>query len=214
MVCKSPNRDLALFPVRSIDYQYHVTTVFPQAISTDQVTTSYTLSSIFARSQSNGIVSEDNILQRLLIVDYRYSRFALDPRSGLFTMVRSVTDLIQHSLSQTFSRDWRDPLVTSLSSIQSGVAGSNRKQRLLLFGNNEIEIESKSTISLLIDEVWTISLILLNLKFWHLSISGYSSFLCFPNCEHRLVDAWRLLLLCFLHRINIYRHHHGHSSGD
>ncbi|KAG6903012.1 hypothetical protein C0995_007445 [Termitomyces sp. Mi166 len=92
---------------------------------------------ILSLSRANGLVSEDNNLCRLLVVDYRYSRFALDPRTGLFYMIR----------------DWRDPSVITLASVQSGIEESLRKQRFLLFGRNEIEIQAKSTISLLVDEV-------------------------------------------------------------
>ncbi|KAG5648535.1 hypothetical protein DXG03_003146 [Asterophora parasitica] len=137
VVIETAHRDLHLLPLRSLEYPYHITTVFPSSVPIDQVTTSAVLSSIFTKSQTNGIISEDDTLQRLLVVDYRYSRFALDPRSGLFAMIR----------------DWRDPGVSALTSVQSGMDESVRKQRLLLFGNNEIEIEGKSTISLLVDEV-------------------------------------------------------------
>ena len=33
------------------------------------------------------------MLDELLVVDYRYARFALDPRTGLFGMIRSVSVL-------------------------------------------------------------------------------------------------------------------------
>ncbi|KAF8070552.1 hypothetical protein FPV67DRAFT_1487805 [Lyophyllum atratum] len=137
VVIETTHRDLILSPVRSLDYPYPITTVFSPTVPVDQVTTNAGLASILNISKANGIISEGNMLQRLLVVDYRYSRFALDPRNGLFTMIR----------------DWRDPSRTSLSSFQSGMDESARKQRLILFGNNEIEIEGKSTVSLLIDEV-------------------------------------------------------------
>ncbi|KAG6886168.1 hypothetical protein C0993_000686 [Termitomyces sp. T159_Od127] len=49
--------------------------------------------------------------------------------------------------------DWRDPSVITLASLQGGIEEAVRDQRLLLFGKNEIEVEGKSTISLLVDEV-------------------------------------------------------------
>ncbi|KAF5380526.1 hypothetical protein D9615_004513 [Tricholomella constricta] len=137
VVIETAHRDLHLFPLRSLEYPYHITTAFPSTVPIDQVTTSASLSSMSARMKTNGIVPEENVLQRLLVADYRYSRFALDPRTGLFTIIR----------------DWRDPSITALMSVQNGLDESIRKQRLLLFGNNEIEIEGKSTISLLVDEV-------------------------------------------------------------
>lgn len=50
-------------------------------------------------------------------------------------------------------RDWRDPSWSGLSSVQNGLYESVRKQRLTLFGKNEVDIEGKSSASLLIDEV-------------------------------------------------------------
>lgn len=43
--------------------------------------------------------------------------------------------------------------MSSLAAVQSGISEAIRRQRLLLFGNNEIDVKAKSTISLLIDEV-------------------------------------------------------------
>lgn len=73
----------------------------------------------------------------LKYVEYRYTRFALDERTGKFQMVR----------------DWRDPLWTSLRAVASGLDESTREQRRLLFGLNSIDIEGKSVITLLLDEV-------------------------------------------------------------
>ena len=43
--------------------------------------------------------------------------------------------------------------MTKLTSAQGGISEAVRHQRFLLFGNNEIDIEGKSNISLLVDEV-------------------------------------------------------------
>jgi cation-transporting ATPase 13A3/4/5 len=43
--------------------------------------------------------------------------------------------------------------MASVATVQGGITESVRRQRLLLFGNNEIHVEGKSTLSLLIDEV-------------------------------------------------------------
>ncbi|KAG6849996.1 hypothetical protein H0H93_002786 [Arthromyces matolae] len=133
---KTTHRDIALFPVQLWDYPYPITTVFPVSPPNDG--NGHTMSSMLSKGIDNGLVSKDaRILRRLLVVDYRYSRFVLDPRTGLFSM----------------ARDWRDPSVTNLESVKSGIDETNRLQRRLLFGKNEIEIEGKSTISLLVDEV-------------------------------------------------------------
>lgn len=44
--------------------------------------------------------------------------------------------------------------MNGLSSVQGGIDESIRRQRLILFGSNEIDIAGKSTISLLVDEVY------------------------------------------------------------
>lgn len=45
-------------------------------------------SSISSQPKANGTGDEHQILDKLLVVDYRYSRFALDTRTGLFNMIR------------------------------------------------------------------------------------------------------------------------------
>lgn len=40
-----------------------------------------------------------------------------------------------------------------VAGVQSGISEVVRRQRLLLFGNNVIDVEGKSTLSLLFDEV-------------------------------------------------------------
>ena len=62
-------RDIALFPVEKIDYPYDTSTVFSVPSPT----------------------VDDEKIRELLVVDYRYARFALDPRTGLFAMIRLVS---------------------------------------------------------------------------------------------------------------------------
>ncbi|PFH50913.1 hypothetical protein AMATHDRAFT_143898 [Amanita thiersii Skay4041] len=136
VVIESAYRDIALFPIRVIRYPYHISTVFHvQPEEPD---------STISRQQSNSSLNKpdedcdkDVCLQDLLIVDYRYSRFALDPRNGLFSMVRN----------------WRDSSGSSLAQLFSGLPQSIRQQRSTLFGLNMIDIEGKSTLALLVDEV-------------------------------------------------------------
>jgi cation-transporting ATPase 13A2 len=51
------------------------------------------------------------------------------------------------------SREWRDPTWTSHVMIREGLVEAISQQRHTLFGNNELNIESKSTFSLLVEEV-------------------------------------------------------------
>ena len=63
-------RDVALFPVEKIDYPYDTSTVF--------------------NAPSTAEDAADEKIGGLVVVDYRYARFALDPRTGLFSMIRLV----------------------------------------------------------------------------------------------------------------------------
>lgn len=63
-------------------------------------------------------------------------------------MTRSVPSF----LSPHF-RDWRDPKWTSVMTVKAGLDADTRKQRQILFGDNVIDIDGKSTMSLLVEEV-------------------------------------------------------------
>lgn len=95
------------------------------------------------------------MLENLLLIDYRYAKFALDPTNGTFSVVkcakRSSSRLDMLLIYK--SRDWRDHGWTGVGSVKNGLDGPLRQQRLTLFGPNIIDIEGKSIISLLVDEV-------------------------------------------------------------
>lgn len=80
---------------------------------------------------------ETEQLMDLTMMTYRYTRFFLHPPSGRWRMIK----------------DWRDPLWTSNSSVSQGVTWDAEKDRMSLFGKNEIEIEDKGVIGVLVDEV-------------------------------------------------------------
>jgi cation-transporting ATPase 13A2 len=102
----------------------------------------------------NGTYSvKSGLLDNLRVVDYRYNRFALDPRTGLFTMVRYVNRLLHPLRCKNFSREWTDSQWTSVNAVQIGIGDATKQQRLTLFNKNEIDIEGKSTVSLLVEEV-------------------------------------------------------------
>lgn len=73
----------------------------------------------------------------LKIMEYRYTRFALEPTTGRWAMIR----------------DWRDPRWTSARAVAQGLDDQVRVQRRVLMGDNIIDIASKSIFGLLIDEV-------------------------------------------------------------
>jgi hypothetical protein len=67
--------------VEKIEYPYDTSTVFGAPSLADD--------------------AADEKIGDLLVVDYRYARFALDPRTGLFNMIRLVLPYLQdarHSL--------------------------------------------------------------------------------------------------------------------
>ena len=76
---QSALRDLALFPAKQLDYPYPASTVFSGALGDSK-----------AQSNGNGhnTPDDDLVLGTLLVVDYRYARFALDPRTGLFQLAK------------------------------------------------------------------------------------------------------------------------------
>ncbi|KAG8678771.1 hypothetical protein FRC08_017525 [Ceratobasidium sp. 394] len=77
------------------------------------------------------------LMGTLSFIDYRYTRFVLDPRTRQFTMLRN----------------WRDRSWMQTAVMNGGLATPTRMQRSTAFGNNEVEIEAKRTMALLVDEV-------------------------------------------------------------
>lgn len=151
---KTVYRDIALMPLQTLDYPYELSTVFSTLADPSARPP---LSRLPSRSQvqnGNGDVSQK--LGTLVVVDYRYTKFALDPRTGLFSAVKCVSlyvsiECIVHREGN--DRDWRDPSWTGISWVQHGLVSDVQKQRHTLFGSNAIVIDGKSTIGLLVDEV-------------------------------------------------------------
>ncbi|KAA1476776.1 P-type ATPase [Dentipellis sp. KUC8613] len=134
VVVESAYRDIALFPVHRLHYPYPASTVFTGLSATSGGPGSPKTN---GNGLGNGAPDADLQLENLLVLDYRYARFALDPRTGLFSMVK----------------DWRDPHWSGVASVKNGLDEAVRQQRLTLFGFNVIDIEGKSTVNLLIDEI-------------------------------------------------------------
>ncbi|KAF6760303.1 P-type ATPase [Ephemerocybe angulata] len=130
VVVESAYRAIMTLPVRVLDYPFPITTVFPATLP---ITSGLPL----LKPSKEDYDETTGKLKQLHILDYRYTRFAVDPRTGLFTLVR----------------DWRDPAATTVASISQGLTSDTHQQRQLLFGKNEIEIEAKPTWTLLVEEV-------------------------------------------------------------
>lgn len=56
----------------------------------------YNTSTVFNAPSLTEDTTDENIGE-LLVVDYRYARFALDPRTGLFSMIRLALPYLQHA---------------------------------------------------------------------------------------------------------------------
>ncbi|KAF8622733.1 hypothetical protein AX15_006823 [Amanita polypyramis BW_CC] len=133
VVIESAYRDIALFPIHVIYYPYDISTVFP-APPESGLPRAQSIPNTVKNSENH---DKNNHLTELLVVDYRYSRYALDPRNGLFSTISK----------------WTDPLWNTVSSVVVGLQQSTRQQRSILFGHNLIDVEGKSTLSLLADEI-------------------------------------------------------------
>ena len=150
MICKSAYRDIALFPICVINYPYPISTALPPSMDEAGLTRPQ----LFSENGQNGInIDKDHLLNELLVLDYRYSRFALDPRDGLFWMIRFVPLRLVSRVGLINDRNWRDSSWSSIGSATSGLQQSTRQQRLTMLGPNLIDIEGKSTLGLLVDEV-------------------------------------------------------------
>lgn len=90
---KTAHRDMALFPIQHIKYPYHISTAFPPVVldSNGRVNGSRRPSSSSLHKPNMGLNFDIEMLEKIQIVDYRYSRFALDPRTGLFSIIRFVS---------------------------------------------------------------------------------------------------------------------------
>ena len=69
-------------------------------------------------------------------------------------MIRLVISMLKTLHSDQKYREWRDTNCTDTASAQRPLSEETKDQRKLIFGRNEIDIEGKSTISLLVDEVF------------------------------------------------------------
>lgn len=147
-----------LLPIQKVQYRHPITTVFPETIP-------IVPGMEFITPSNEEYDAKDGQLSNLLVIDYRYNRLAVDPRTGLFAMVRYLHYLLLlffHNGITLQCRDWRDPQWTSIANVQRGVDEPTMEQRLTLFNKNEIDIEGKSTASLLVDEVGAVTLLCLS----------------------------------------------------
>ena len=80
---------------------------------------------------------EDPLLTHLRFLDYRYISFCFHPLKDKFMLCS----------------DWKDPKWTDTKSIRAGLDSDERHKREQIFGKNQIDIQQKSILQLLVDEV-------------------------------------------------------------
>jgi len=104
-------------------------------------------------------------------------------------MVRSVSlyRLREDKRSFICNSHWRDSSWNDLAAIQHGLNPSTRTQRSVLFGPNSLDIQGKSIISLLVDEVSLDSPLMVIFDHLRGTPSGHSPVLCIPSREHNPV---------------------------
>ncbi|WVQ65814.1 uncharacterized protein L199_003992 [Kwoniella botswanensis] len=165
LVVETPYGDLHVIPLQIIPYPYPLSTVFPHHAPTAPPTAgSSTAPSLRGHNGSPNINHTSNgdsagggvggakdllpdlepgkttweeTMGFLKTMEYRYTKFALDPATGRWAMIR----------------DWRDPKWTSARAVAHGLESPVREQRMVLMGDNIIDIASKSIFGLLVDEV-------------------------------------------------------------
>ncbi|ODN81649.1 hypothetical protein L202_02049 [Cryptococcus amylolentus CBS 6039] len=163
LVVETPYGDLHIISLDIIAYPYPLSTVFPQSIPPVTVSPSCTSHSpsssstpvqavhSFSNEPAGGHGGAKDLMPDLepgkqvweettgllKVMEYRYTKFALDPTTGRWTMIR----------------DWRDSRWTSSRAVAQGLTSLVKEQRLALMGENIIDIASKSVVGLLVDEV-------------------------------------------------------------
>lgn len=80
----------------------------------------------------------DPILSDLRFLNYRYVRLFFHPLKDKFVICNG----------------WKDPNWTHIRTLRAGIDGDEQEQREYVFGSNLIDIEQKSTVQLLVDEVF------------------------------------------------------------
>jgi len=104
-----------------------------------------TLSTIFGQGKEKSISvqasddydDDDPIVPQLQYLDYRYIRFCYHPLQDRF--------MLNHS--------WRDPSWDDVRSLRMGLDGDEKSYRQTVFGDNVIDIEEKTAMQILVDEV-------------------------------------------------------------
>jgi len=80
---------------------------------------------------------DDPIIPHLQYLDYRYIRFCYHPLQDRFIL----------------NNNWKDPSWDNIRSLRMGLDGDEKGFRQTVFGDNVIDIEEKTAMQILVDEV-------------------------------------------------------------
>ncbi|BEI83020.1 hypothetical protein CcaverHIS002_0308880 [Cutaneotrichosporon cavernicola] len=147
LVVETPYGDLHIVNMEIISYPHPLSTVFPELATVPPSVLQSRAASRAGTHADPPLVATGDIevgkttweekTGHLKVMEYRYTRFALNPVTGKWCMIR----------------DWRDPKWTSARAVANGLSARTRDQRRTLMGENNIDIAGKSILSLLMDEV-------------------------------------------------------------
>lgn len=127
---------------------------------------------------------DDPVLMHLRFLNYRYIKFCFHPLVDKFILCGN----------------WKDPSWKNVKSIRAGLDGEERIRRAKVFGKNQIDVQQKPLLELLVDEVSrSVSATLVPL----LCVLGSSSILRVSDCQSHTLVARPILLLRRLHFHNI-----------
>ena len=134
----------------------------------------------------------DPLLPELRILSYRYVRLFFHPVKDLFVLTNG----------------WKDPAWTDVKAARSGVDAEEKGTREAVFGSNLVDIEQKSIPKLLVDEVRRGPRLTLVAAIVSVLIPlGFTSFLRLPGRQPDPLVTRPVLLLCYLHLLDVRGQH-------
>lgn len=108
----------------------------------DRLSYGHSLSTVFGTLEKTSFddndEDDDPVVAVLRFLDYRYIRFCFHPLKDRFVPCSN----------------WKDPAWTDVRKMRTGLDSEERSRREQVFGKNDIEIRQKSSLQLLVDEVF------------------------------------------------------------
>lgn len=147
VVVENQRGELSILDISSARYNRPLSTIFREgeaeilAEDDDPNPDAFLTSSINLNQEDeddeDGIIDRDPVIPTLRIFEYRYIRFFYHPFQDIF---------------QT-NFDWVDPRWVDVKTVRKGIDNDIQQDRLRVFGSNIIDINEKTTLHLLFDEI-------------------------------------------------------------